>query len=88
LGRSGGRSESRVASLGAQFIASRGGGAQFHEDVLAAGGEESYWRESSVASTVVTSPATNLCFRSVPNDSPRRGIASRHVAWPDNGERR
>jgi hypothetical protein len=27
---------------GQQFIASGGGGAQFHEDVLAAGGEESY----------------------------------------------
>jgi hypothetical protein len=65
-----------------------GGSAQFHEDVLAVGGKESYWHERSVASTVATSPATNLCFRAVPNDSPRRGTASRHVAWPDNGERR
>jgi hypothetical protein len=29
---------------GRQFIASNGGGVQFHEDVLAAGREKGYWR--------------------------------------------
>jgi hypothetical protein len=72
----------------AQFITSLSGGRGFGRRRAAAGEDRSYWRESSVVSTVATSPVTSQCYRAVSSDSPRRGKASRHVAWPDNGERR
>jgi hypothetical protein len=41
-----------------------------------------------VAITVAASPATNLCYKAAPSDSPRCRIASWHVVRPDNDKRR
>jgi hypothetical protein len=42
-----------------QFIASNGGGVQFHQGVLAAGEEKRYWRNKFVSYVVAVTPAIN-----------------------------
>jgi hypothetical protein len=72
----------------AQFIECLSGGLQFWIGTLAVGrGTESLARWF-VAFTVADPPATSQDYGAVYGDSPRRGKVSRHVAWPDNGERR
>jgi hypothetical protein len=71
-----------------QFIGSHSGGIQFCEDALAAGEEEGYWRLGLVAFTMAAPPATSQDHGAVYGDSPRHSKVLRHIAWPDNGERK